>query len=39
MTANAFKEDERSCLDAGMNRHVAKPIDVAELYRILRDLM
>ena len=39
MTANAFKEDERACLDAGMNRHIAKPIDVAELFGILRELL
>jgi len=27
MTANAFKEDVDRCLDAGMNDHLAKPID------------
>ncbi|MDL2285183.1 response regulator [Desulfovibrio sp. OttesenSCG-928-F07] len=31
MTANAFKEDVDKCIGAGMNDHVAKPIDVAEL--------
>ncbi len=28
MTANAFKEDIDACLEAGMNDHVAKPIDL-----------
>lgn len=28
MTANAFKEDEEKCLEAGMNAHLAKPLDV-----------
>jgi CheY-like chemotaxis protein len=31
MTANAFAEDEREALAAGMSAHVAKPIDVAVL--------
>jgi CheY-like chemotaxis protein len=28
MTANAFKEDEQAAMDAGMQAHIAKPIDV-----------
>lgn len=28
MTANAFEEDKREAFKAGMNGHVAKPIDV-----------
>ena len=28
MTANAFTEDKRKCWSAGMNDHIAKPIDV-----------
>ena len=28
MTANAFSEDVKAALDAGMNAHIAKPIDV-----------
>ena len=31
LTANAFAEDVRAALDAGMNAHVAKPIDIAIL--------
>ena len=28
MTANAFREDAEKCLEAGMNAHLAKPLDV-----------
>ena len=28
MTANAFKEDIEKCKEAGMNDHVAKPVDI-----------
>ncbi|MBS5062655.1 MAG: response regulator [Hungatella hathewayi] len=36
MTANAFDEDVRSALRAGMNAHFAKPIDVEELRQLLQ---
>lgn len=39
MTANAFTEDIRDCLNAGMDAHVSKPIDIAVLERTLRNLM
>ena len=35
MTANAMQEDRRASKEAGMNGHVAKPLDVDELKRIL----
>ena len=35
MTADAFAEDIKKCLDAGMNAHVAKPIDIREVSRQL----
>lgn len=35
MTADAFSEDIRKCLEHGMNAHVAKPIDIKELTRLL----
>ncbi|MFZ2755421.1 MAG: ATP-binding protein [Atopobiaceae bacterium] len=35
MTADAFAEDVERCLDAGMNDHVAKPIDPGRLFAVL----
>jgi two-component system sensor histidine kinase/response regulator len=35
MTANAMEQDRRRCLEAGMNGHVAKPIEPAELWEAL----
>lgn len=35
MTADAFAEDIQKCLDCGMNGHIAKPIDVTEVARVL----
>ena len=35
MTANAFSEDVAAAVASGMNGHIAKPIDVSVLYRLL----
>lgn len=35
MTANALNEDVQKCLDAGMNIHLTKPIDMKQLLEIL----
>ncbi len=35
MTANAFNEDRQVCLDAGMNDHLAKPVDPDKLFESL----
>ena len=35
MTANAFESDRKNALEAGMNGHMAKPIDVKELLHVV----
>lgn len=35
MTANAFSEDVQRCLDAGMDAHIAKPIELEQIKRTL----
>ena len=39
MTANAFKEDRKACLDAGMDEHIGKPIDIPLLKRTITKLL
>lgn len=36
MTADAFSEDIHKCLESGMNAHIAKPLDMRELLRLLQ---
>ena len=36
MTANVFKEDIEHCIESGMNGHVGKPLDYAEVLAMLR---
>ena len=39
MTANAFEEDRQKALEAGMNEHVAKPIDLARLLEVVKKVL
>ena len=39
MTANAFEEDRKTALEAGMNAHVGKPIDVPSLMEVLKEFL
>ena len=39
MTANAFSSDVQDCLAAGMNAHLAKPLDISELEHIIAGLI
>ena len=39
MTANAFSEDVQKASEAGMNAHVAKPIDINALKKTLNDIL
>ncbi len=36
MTADAFSDDARHCMECGMDAHITKPIDIKECKRILR---
>ncbi len=38
MTANAFTSDVQECLDAGMDAHIAKPLDITALEHVLHEL-
>ena len=35
LSANAFEEDRKASADAGMNGHLAKPVNVSELLKML----
>jgi len=39
MTANAFAEDVRKAKEAGMNAHIAKPIDVKNMTDVLTEVL
>ena len=39
MTANAFEEDKRDAIAAGMNGHIAKPIQVEKLLLTLSEVI
>jgi len=39
MTANVFREDVEKCINAGMNDHLGKPIDFAEVVSKLREYL
>ena len=39
MTANAFEEDRQNALKAGMDGHIAKPLDIPHLLQILTDVL
>jgi CheY-like chemotaxis protein len=39
MTANAFEEDKQEALRAGMNGHVAKPINIEKLLETVEEIL
>ena len=39
MTANAFAEDRKRAFDAGMNGHIAKPIDMEKLEEVILSVL
>ena len=38
MTADAFADDIKNCLDCGMDTHISKPVDVKKVLRFLRSV-
>jgi CheY-like chemotaxis protein len=39
MTANVFREDINKCLEAGMDGHIGKPLDIGEVLAVLRNTL
>ena len=39
VTANAFAEDTEKCMEAGMNAHLAKPLDIQKLKQTVCEQM
>lgn len=39
MTANAFDEDKQAALDSGMNAHLAKPVNIETLMKVLNEVL
>ena len=39
VTANAFEEDRQIAMEAGMNGHLAKPYDVPDIMKTLKELL
>ena len=39
MTANAFSEDVQAALNAGMNGHIAKPLDIPKMMEVLAEIL
>lgn len=39
LMANAFEEDRKACLDAGMSEHVSKPIEIQSLLQTIESVL
>lgn len=37
MTANAFEEDVKKCMEAGMNEHLAKPLEIERVIQAITE--